>query len=175
MDFVFLNTAHPFYADAEALMESAFPREERRPRARQRQLADDRNSRFHALAVTENETFAGALNYWTLDGFVYVEHLATRAEFRGQGLGRRILERFARDVAAPLVLEVEPPDNDIARRRIEFYKRCGFVLWENRDYRQPPYAAGLPSVSLRIMALGNLNEARDFSRVTREILANVYA
>ena len=88
MQLIPLHTTHPLYADAEQLIISAFPPEERRPTDKQKD-ATDHNPSFHSYAVTLDGQFAGLLNLWTLDGFDYVEHLATLPEMRGHGLGKR--------------------------------------------------------------------------------------
>ena len=84
---------------------------------------------------------------------------------RGGGLGRRILDAFIRQAGQPIVLEVEPPTTDIAARRIGFYRRCGFRLWEHRTYMQPPYAADLRRSPLLLMVHGDLDEEKDFERI----------
>lgn len=153
-------------------MQDAFPPEERRPQAEQREYTDH-NPLFHPHAVLENGNFAGLLNFWHLEGFIYAEHLATLPSLRGGGLGRRIMEEFIRQAQAPIVLEVEPPTDELKQRRIGFYQRCGFTLWE-RTYIQPPYSDQLPSIPLRLMIHGDLDENRDFSRICREIYIHVY-
>ena len=95
MELIPVKTTDPYYAEAERLMTDAFPPEERRPLDRQRQYTDH-NPLFHPQVVVENGTFAGLFNYWTLDGFLYGEHLATCPSLRGGGLGRRILDTFIR-------------------------------------------------------------------------------
>lgn len=173
MQLIPLHTAHLLYADAERLMTEAFPPEERRPADRQREMTD-RNPNFHAHAVTLDGRFAGLLNLWMLDGFDYVEHLATLPEMRGHGLGRCILQRLTEGTERPVVLEVEPPTHELAVRRIGFYRRCGFIAWERQRYMQPPYSAHQPSIPLILMVYGNLDEEKDFYRVQREIHRKVY-
>ena len=71
-----------------------------------------------------------------LDDFCFVEHLAVSSGIRGGGLGGRFLDDFLQEHPR-VILEVEPPESDIARRRIGFYERHGFFL--NRyPYEQPP-------------------------------------
>lgn len=154
-------------------MTDAFPPEERRPMPQQRTYADH-NPLFHPHAVMENGTFAGLLNYWTLQGFIYIEHLATCPSLRGGGLGKRILQQLIAQTTVPIVLEVEPPTNEISVRRIGFYKRCGFTLWEQQNYMQPAYADDLPSIPLLLMVYGDLDEQKDFAHICREIHTKVY-
>lgn len=172
MEIRLINTSSPYYAEAEKLLSDAFPQEERRPLREQRDYTDH-NPLFRPHVVLENEKFAGLLNLWTLKGFIYAEHLSTLPTLRGHGLGRRIMEEFIRRTEAPIVLEVEPPTNDLRQRRIGFYQRCGFTLWE-RTYTQPPYSDKLPAVPMCLMTHGDLEEKRDFHHICHEIYTNVY-
>ena len=173
MELIPVQTSDPRYAAAERLLLDALPADERRPVDQQRDYTDH-NPLFHPHIVMEGGAFAGLFNYWTLDGFIYGEHLATCPSLRGGGLGRRILDAFIRQAGQPIVLEVEPPTTDIAARRIGFYQRCGFTLWEHRTYIQPPYAAGLSPLPLLLMVHGNLDEEKDFGHICREIHTHVY-
>lgn len=74
----------------------------------------------------------------------------------------------------PVVLEVEMPEDEMSRRRIGFYARQGFLLWEDHDYMQPPYRAGDAPLPMRLMAWGNLNAETDFTRVKNAIYSVVY-
>lgn len=100
--------------------------------------------------------------------------MATCPSLRGGGLGRRILDTFIRHAGQSIVLEVEPPTTDIATRRIGFYRRCGFRLWEHRTYIQPPYAADLSPLPLLLMVHGDLDEEKDFEHICHEIHTKVY-
>ena len=73
----------------------------------------------------------------------------------------------------PFVLEVELPDTDIARRRIAFYERIGFVLCE-KHYLQPPYNEGFPAVPLRLMEYGGQLTKTDFDQVAHTLHRVVY-
>lgn len=173
MELLPIQTTDTQYADAERLMTDAFPPEERRPIARQREYTDH-NPLFHPHTVMENGKFVGLVNYWTLQGFTYIEHLATTPSLRGKGLGMRVLQQLTSKTTAPIVLEVEPPTDEISVRRIGFYKRCGFTLWEHQKYMQPTYADHLPSIPLLLMVYGNLDEQKDFAHIYREIHTKVY-
>ena len=113
MELLRVNTTNPYYAEAEDLMKDAFPPEERRPLAEQRDYADH-NPLFRPHVVLDNGKFAGLLNFWQLNGFLYAEHLATLPALRGGGLGKRIMEQFIQLAGQlPIVLEVEPPTDDL--------------------------------------------------------------
>lgn len=126
------------------LYEDAFPPEERRPR--ELMLPDDPAFNFYAVGD------AGLMTVWAFDGFKYIEHFAVYEHMRGSGIGSEVLSALP----GVVVLEVEPAESgEMARRRIEFYRRNGFELLDV-DYVQPPYAAGLDAVPLRLMVRGEL-------------------
>ncbi len=169
-----LTTRHPLYAEAEALMEQAFPPDERRPKEKQRYVTDH-DPRFRPCALVRDGEFIGLLTYWELDGLIYVEHLATRPELRGGGLGAAALEALkAKAGGVPIVLEVEPPADELTRRRIGFYQRQGFTLWADSPYLQPAYAPGQGTPSLLLMVCGHLDEKADFDRVRRTLHCGPY-
>ena len=56
-----------------------------------------------------------------------MEHFCVRPELRGRRYGAKALEELGRD-GKTVVLEIDPPVDDIARRRQGFYQRCGFAV-----------------------------------------------
>ncbi|MEG1886523.1 MAG: GNAT family N-acetyltransferase, partial [Oscillospiraceae bacterium] len=83
-----------------------------------------------------------------------IEHLATLPKTRGRGHGKQLVEDFLKLSSKPVVLEVELPENDIARRRIGFYERLGFKF-NNHEYFQPPFHSDCEPLPLRIMSYPN--------------------
>lgn len=65
------------------------------------------------------------------------------------------------------------PVEEMAQRRINFYKRQGFTLWE-KEYQQPPYKPGDPFLPMYLMVKGDLQCDRDFEEVKRRIHKEVY-
>ncbi|MMZ64037.1 hypothetical protein D1872_263320 [compost metagenome] len=56
-----------------------------------------------------------------------------------------------REAEGPIILEVEPPEEEMARRRIGFYERLGFCL-NAFDYVQPPLRQNAEELKLLIMS-----------------------
>lgn len=79
----------------------------------------------------------GLFWYWETEDFVYLEHFAIEKTHRNGGLGAKILAEFM-DGHPNVVLEAEDPVDDITRRRIGFYQRCGMIdngfAYENPGY-----------------------------------------
>ncbi|MDE6778157.1 MAG: GNAT family N-acetyltransferase [Alistipes sp.] len=167
-----VSTSTLDYAFVERLMEEAFPAEERRERAAQRLLTDSER-RFSCYVVCDGGEPVGFVTWWDFDDFRYVEHFAMSPAVRNRGYGARAVRMLCEELRTPIVLEVERPDNDTARRRVGFYERQGFELWPD-EYSQPPYSAAGCWVPMRMMAYGNLTRERDFARVRDSLYRAVY-
>lgn len=133
------------------LYEDSFPAEERRPWEGIVNPADEHGPCL--FTITLEGDVVGMLTAWDFGDFVYIEHFAVDPDRRGDGIGGIALDIFKQTMSGrPVVLEVEPEDNGgIADRRIAFYHRHGLNIL-TRQYVQPPYSPGLPSVPLYIMS-----------------------
>ena len=89
------------------------------------------------------------------------------------GYGKKVLDFLCKELNLPIVLEVEMPLEEMAQRRINFYKRQGFVLWE-KEYQQPPYKNGDPFLPMYLMVYGSLQCKQDFDTVKKKIHKEVY-
>lgn len=169
-----MHISDGFYLQAEKLMETAFPSDERRPLQAQRELIGS-DAAFMPRFIVDDGAFVGFLNYWEFDTFAYVEHFATEPALRGGGYGGRVLDLLRDELACPIVLEVEYPETDFARRRIAFYERHGYRVWQGHDYVQPPYGEGKEWLPLLLMVNGTLDDgAESFERVRRTLYKRVY-
>ena len=118
--------------------------------------------------------YAGFISYWQFDTFAYIEHFAVNPAARGGGIGACALREFKAMSGLPVVLEVERPgSNDMADRRIAFYRRNGFHTIDSYDYIQPPYAPGLPEVPLLLMC--DRPDRIDPAHVDATLRGEVYA
>lgn len=151
-------------AEVEALLSiynEAFPPEERRPYKDKEdfiRFSDSCDGRFRVLTARENDGKTVAfISFWDFGDYLYVEHFAVLKEMRGRNLGSRMLDSLA-DLAADkgILLEVEPPLDETARRRISFYERHGFRTRPEFEYVQPPYSPGLPPLPLLLMTKGEV-------------------
>jgi len=157
--------------EAVRLYLSAFPPAERRTGDDwRRQLA--RGGAFRAEAIVREEAFAGFISHWQLGEFLYVEHFAVCPQARGGGIGGQAIDRLCGG-PLPVVLEVEPPVTETARRRIGFYRRHGLHL-SDRPYLQPPYRAGEDWLPLRLMCNRPDFLARRFNDVRTAIYRQAY-
>ncbi len=156
-----------------ALMEQAFPANERH--TAKGHLAEFDAPEFHSLCYVP-DGLHGFINYWELDGFVYVEHFAVQPELRGQGIGAALMAELREKVGnVPLVLEAEPPyDGAMAQRRIAFYERMGFRL-NPYEYIQPAMSKGESPVPLVIMSLPEALTEMEFIAIRDTMYRVVYS
>lgn len=151
----------------------SFPPIERRPISEFLQLIND-EEQFTVLLITEDNKRIGFFTTWTFDKFTYAEHFAISSEFRNGGYGKLTLETFFITLEKPLVIEVELPTDDMAKRRINFYKRMGFKDWENIIYEQPPYEKKYSPLPMMLMTYGNIDLETDISYIKDKIYTKVY-
>lgn len=176
MQTTIFNLANPMprgiFAQLYSIMEYSFPKDERRDF--DEQFAQHSNPAYNSAVLTEDEKVLGFLNFWQLSGFVYLEHFAVSQELRGKGIGSGLIKQICeRHGNQQIILEAEPPAlNEIAARRIEFYKRLGFIL-NDYHYLQPPYRKGDSPVELKIMSAKPLSED-DFEDKIRVLYREVY-
>lgn len=66
------------------------------------------------------------------NGSLFLSDLYIKEEFRGQGVGSKVMNsiiQFADNNNLPVVLIPEPDDEDVSPKQlIDFYKKFGFVL-----------------------------------------------
>ena len=132
------------------------------------------DSPYDIVVINKDKTPIGLLTYWQLNGFVYIEHFAVDKDKRGGGAGKNAMEQFKKIIPSPIVLEVEPPEDEMSVRRIKFYKKLGFYLWDKFPYIQPPYYKGGESLNLILMTYGDLNLYFQYKDIVTQIYYKVY-
>lgn len=140
---------HPIYPQAIALYKISFPPHEQREAASQAEIL--RNDAYHFDAIYDGDTFVGEILSWEVAGFRYIEHFCILPEMRNRHYGQRALELLHNQ---PMLLEIDPPVDEISIRRKGFYTRCGFA--ENPyPHVHPPYHRGNHGHDLVIMSYPN--------------------
>lgn len=161
-----LNEVKQIYLDS-------FPTDERRPFSIVRRYLKCSRRPFHIVAAVKDDKVASFISYWDFPAFRYIEHFATVPSLRGDGIGSRLLREFLNQSPLPVILEVELPDNDLAKRRIEYYTRQGFRLLRTFRYIQPPYSTGKNPLEMKIMTFGNI-DADDLPSFVAQLYKQVY-
>lgn len=161
-----------YYNYMEQLLISAFPVDEYRDLDELRTYIDTRFE-FYCNIILEGTSLIGFVSYWDLGNFYYIEHFAIDPNLRNGGHGRKLLDYLSDLLQKPIVLEVELPTEEMAQRRIKFYQRQGYTLWD-KEYIQPPYKADSKALSMYLMVRGDLNPETDFDDVKTVLHRMVY-
>lgn len=167
-----LDTKHRLYPFAEDLLHTAFPADERRDDAQQREYTDHKKE-FAAYVLTDGDEPIGLITCWHFTKFVYVEHLAVAPSKRNGGYGAEILHSLKERHKGIIVLEVELPQDEMCRRRIAFYERNGFTLC-HLPYLQPPYRPGDIPLPMHLMFFGTDSPVPVFNSLRDTIHRHVY-
>ena len=123
--------------------------------------------------MTDDNQVIGLLGIWQFKKFNFIEHFAVREDLRGQGLGSQMIQDYAKSDAKPIVLETERPKTKIAKRRIGFWQRNGFILNEY-DYIQPPYSPEKYPVPMFLMSKPHPLTPEEFESYRTSIHTAVY-
>lgn len=144
-----LRTADdPIFAPAMALYAASFPEHEQRLEPSQRRIMA--HAQYHFGLLCDGERFAGLALYWDAGAYFYVEHLCIAPERRVCGLGTAALDLLA-EAGKPVILEIDPPVDEISRRRQAFYERADFAA-NPHAHVHPPYRPENPGHALVVMS-----------------------
>jgi hypothetical protein len=156
-----------FYDFYSLLLDSFIP-EEIRSVENARAILD--NPDFILYNITVQQRTVGYISAWRLNGITFIEHFVMRKSERGNGYGEMAIREICR-LYESLVLECEPREDEMKKRRAAFYERCGFI--ENPiEYSQPSYREGYGEVPLMLMSYPSL--LSDPSDTVKEIYKKVY-
>ena len=111
------------YRQAMELYRSSFPYHEQRKAASQEKILGDKE--YHFALIYDGTVFIGLILYWEAERFCYIEHFCILPEMRNKRYGQRALELLKKEEKT-LILEIDPPVDEISERRKGFYERCGF-------------------------------------------------
>ena len=154
------------WAEAWALYEVSFPDCERWDAAGYDRAFSDPH--FEADGIWRGDEFIGILFHWNAGNYDYVEHLAISPRLRGQNMGSKALSAFCQ--GRRVILEIDPPVDDISIRRRHFYERLGFIT-NPYEYIHPSFRRPFNPHQLILMSYPTAltyEEARDFADFIRE-------
>lgn len=155
-----------------SLMENSFPFDEYRSYDEQKALLE--NPVFSIYLLRDNNMSIKAfISDWEFDNFVFVEHFAVNPEYRNNGLGACVLKKRIKMSDKMICLEVEPPETNMSRRRIKFYKRNGFFL-NKYPYIQPAISRGRKPIPLMLMTSPALIDQEQFKQIQDTLYREVY-
>ena len=149
----------------------SFPVHEQRLRGRQEGVLG--HPEYHCDLLCQGETRVGLLMWWAGPGFRYVEHFAIAPQLRGQSWGSRALREFLAE-GDPVVLEIDPPEDPVSRRRKGFYEGLGLVSnpW---PHIHPPYRLEFSGHALEVMTFPGGWDEGQYRRFARYLDETVMA
>lgn len=167
------------------IMEASFPDDEYRPYEEQLALFEEAEYGIYYMPIGSESLESqvpdsalkdkpvGFLAVWEFAEFIFIEHFAVDPKLRNSGTGSGMLQELVKLSKKPVCLEVELPDAELARRRIGFYERNGFVF-NDYPYMQPPISKGKSPVPLRIMTYGKAVSQEEFEQIQKSLYQRVY-
>lgn len=81
--------------------------------------------------IYEDDELAGFFIYWDLQDSYYIHFIAVFPEMRNRKIGQKVLDWVSKNLHHPVFLESEIPYDEITTRRLNFYKRNGFMELAN--------------------------------------------
>ncbi len=176
MNYEIYNVSNPvteqLFENVYTLLASSLPQNEMRSFDGQKKLLND--NRYNLLVAFKDNKLIAFMAIWDLGKYSFIEHFAVDAAVRGKGIGSKLLYKCKAYFKCPIILEVEPPQSTKdATRRIEFYKRHGF-LFNDYEYFQPPLQKEFEPLPLKIMSYPTLFNKNDFSEAKNTLYTNIY-
>lgn len=150
MEFIRINTTRDTYWEqAWEIYEQSFPVFERR--LFDNQVEAMKEESYNCVVVVKNDGVVGMIFYWEWEESIYIEHFAIHSDFRGRNYGSTILKEFVESTSKVVILEIDPPIDEISKRRLSFYKQLGFNM-NDYDYSHPPYRKTIKPHALKILS-----------------------
>lgn len=160
-----------YFDDVYAVLEQSFPPSERRNYDNQKKLLNDK---YYKIYIShKNDEIKGFMAVWEFENLTFLEHFAVNEKYRNNGIGCEMINELIKMRDVSVYLEAELPENSIAQRRIEFYKRNGFNL-NKYIFIQPSMEKNQPSVPLKIMTYPHIISDREYEEYCKIILRYVY-
>ena len=164
---------HPLFQQAMALYQLSFPPHEQREMPSQQAIM--RHPAYHFDAIWQDGIFIGEALSWKIGDFRYIEHFCILPEMRNKRYGQRALALLLQ--AHPLMLEIDPPIDEISLRRKGFYERAGFTA-NVFHHVHPPYHAQNAGHELVVMSYPNALTEEEYARFSsyleNTVMKNAY-
>lgn len=155
------------------LMQKSFPKNEYRNYENQRKLLQNPHYNISPYFNDKNELIA-FIAVWDFSSFKFVEHIAVSEACRGMGIGTKIMEDLLKSSRSDVILEIEPPKDEVTIKRLHFYERLGFRLNEF-PYFQLPLNRGDKKIPLCILSYPQKITEQKFENIKNTIYSNVYS
>lgn len=154
------------------LMEDSFPESEYRTYEKQLKLLELNEYKIFTK-YDENKNLVAFAAIWDFPKFVFIEHLAVSPLCRGGGIGTNFMKELIENYDKKVILEIEPPQNEISIKRFKFYKRLGFHICKY-EYYQAPLRSGQKKLRLDLMSYPAPLDKNSFDYINNYIHEYVY-
>lgn len=162
------DTQDPMWPKAWQLCLDSFPACERRDmESHIKAMMSD--PEFYCCAVRdETQQFVGIIFFWIYnDQYLFIEHLAVDNSIRSGGWGTLILDACkCLHHECLILLEIEPPVDELTIRREKFYLRSGFVL-NPHEHIHPSFDEPRHPHPLMIMSYPRMMTEAEFTAFRR--------
>lgn len=155
------------------LMEESFPKDEYRDYQKQKELFQNPEYQILIEKDPEFRKIKAFFAAWEFETFIYVEHFAVNPVLRNGGVGSRMLKALKEDAEKMIILEVEPPTEKIAVRRVRFYERNGF-FFNDYPYIQPSMGEGRKETPLFLMSTERKIDEEEYRMIRNTLYTKVY-
>ena len=157
--------------DLKQIYIHSFPPDERREWHELKELLHHPN--FSLNKMLYGGELIGLISLWNFSEFVFIEHFALREPMRGKGIGSQVLKLVIEETSTKVVVEVEEPTNEMARRRIAFYERLGFLVCEG-IYYQPSYTPEKSQVRMLLLSFPERILTSELDEIKTQLYREVY-
>lgn len=156
------------FRNVYSLLLQSFPPDELRPFENHLALFDEPRYRLY---VTDD--LQAVISVWQFPEFAFIEHFTVAPQRRNQGLGAKLLQEVLAALPCRVCLEAELPETQLAKRRLDFYRRNGFFV-NHFHYIQPSYGAGRSPIPMRLLTTGDALTQAEFTAIQATLYQYVY-
>ena len=154
-------------------MEESFPKDEYRDYQKQKELFQNPEYQILIEKDPEFRKIKAFFAAWEFETFIYVEHFAVNPVLRNGGVGSRMLKALKEGTEKMIILEVEPPTEEMAVRRVRFYERNGF-FFNDYPYIQPSMGEGRKEIPLFLMSTERKIDEEEYRMIRNTLYTKVY-
>lgn len=158
-----------YFKECETIYHTSFPLNERRSQEEQERVFRE-YSNFFFYAIVNGNQVVGLISFWLFSDVLFGEHLAIDHQLRSAGIGGEaiaFIKEKMEQCGRPIVLEIEPPCNEITCRREQFYLRHNFIR-NSIKHCQPPFHKNMEPLELIIMSYPELITPQKYSTFIKE-------
>lgn len=169
MKFIRINSNNECFNKAMEIYKASFPIFEQRTMEDQIKALEVED--YHFNVIYDGDKMVGILLYWDMNGYKYIEHFAIDSSLRGKNYGSRVLKEFCTN-NKNVILEIDPPIDEISIKRLNFYSKLGFKL-QDFNHIHPSYRKECKSHSLKIMTFNENISKEDYDNFNNLLKKNI--